>query len=83
MTLPSDEGGHLAGDHLLLAILLVREPVEVDACTCRPWSIGARDQLDVGLLLVRRAGEAEEHQHDADVDDVAAVAPLAADAPCP
>src|SRR4029079_17288563 len=38
----------------------------------------ARVQLHVLLLLVALAGEAEEHQDDAEMDDVAAVAALLA-----
>ena len=47
ITLPSDQRRQLAGDHLLLAILLVREPVEAHRVACRSWPLCPGAELDV------------------------------------
>ena len=76
-TLPSDQRGDLAGDHLLLAVFLVRQPFEAEGVLA-DLGLVPGSSVDLALFLVRVAGEADEHEHDADVHDVAAVAPLAA-----
>ena len=71
----------MTGDHLLLRV--ARHPQRIVADGERADRCLLPD-LEQHLLFLLEAlpGEPEEHQHDADVDDVAAVAaPRAADEP--
>jgi hypothetical protein len=72
-----DHGRDLAGDHLLLAILFVGQAVEADEVLADLVLVASGD-AQLALLLIGAAREADEHRDDAHVDDVAAVAPLAA-----
>ena len=69
--------GHVRRDHLLAAVVGDRERVEADDVVADGHRLAGLQRARL-VLLESATGEAEEQQDDADVDDVAAVAPLVA-----